>query len=189
MVDEQAGGGFCDIHGPFDPPHTSCPYCAAGKGRPEAPPPLDDELPTELSARGRGVRAVSGDYAHEDEEVTQWPTRRRVELDDDVTEVGEGDVGPLAWLVISEGPRRGHILKVTPGQSIGRKGAEIVWDDPKMSRMHARITLEDGQFYIWDFGTPNGTYVNGERIRAATPIKENDVLRMGDTHFVFKVLT
>lgn len=185
---EEQGGGFCDIHGPYDPPHTSCPYCAAGKGRPEAPPPLDDELPTELPARGRRFSPLVSYDDYDDEEITQWPTRRRAEFDEDVTEVGAPDAGPLAWLVIAEGPRRGHILKVTPGQAVGRKGADIVWDDPKISRQHARITLEEGQFYIWDFGTPNGTYVNGERIRAATPIKENDVIRMGDTQFVFKSL-
>ena len=186
---EEPGGGFCDIHGPYDPPHTSCPYCAVGKGRPEAPPPLDDELPTELPVRGGAAAAGSaGGYDSDDEEITQWPTRRRVELDEDVTEVGEPSVGPIAWLVIADGPRRGHILKVTPGNSIGRKGADTIWDDPKMSRQHARITLEGDQFYIWDFGTPNGTHVNDERIRAATPIKENDVIRLGDTRFVFKVL-
>ncbi|MCZ7546411.1 MAG: FHA domain-containing protein [Anaerolineae bacterium] len=163
------------------------------EGPPRSAASLDDELPTELPPRRGGVgrppydeAAAYDDYG--DEEITQWPTRRRAEFDDDVTEIGEADAGPLAWLVIVEGPRRGHIIKVTPGHSIGRKGADVVWDDPKISRQHARITLEDGEFYIWDFGTPNGTFINGERIRAATPIKENDVIRMGDTQFVFKAL-
>jgi hypothetical protein len=125
----------------------------------------------------------------DDEEVTQWPTRRRGDFDDDYTEIDAGPSGPLAWLIIADGPRRGHMLKIVPGQTIGRKGADIVWDDPKISRLHARITLEDGAFYVWDFGTPNGTYVNGERIRSATPIQENDTLKMGETTFVLKTLT
>ena len=183
-MEEQTGGGFCDIHGPFDPPYKTCPYCAAGKGRPQAPPPLDDELPTELPGQRHATQ--SSDY--DDEEVTQWPTRRRAAFDDDITEVEAPIAGPVAWLVIAEGVRRGHIIKIAPGQSIGRKSADIIWDDPKISRLHARITLEDGEFYIWDFGTPNGTYVNGERIRAATLIKENDVIKIGDTSFVLKVL-
>lgn len=182
-MDEPKGGGFCDIHGPYDPPHTSCPYCAAGKGRPQPPPALEDELPTEFPEQ-RGT-------AYEDDDVTQWPSRRTPDFDDDFTQIDvpEGSQEPLAWLVIGEGPRRGHIIPVTPGQSIGRKGADIVWDDPKISRMHARITLEDGKFYLWDFGTANGTFVNDERIRAATEIQENDKIKLGDTLFVFKTLS
>lgn len=186
-MEEQVGGGFCDIHGPFDPPHTTCPYCAQGRGRPEPPPALDDELPTEFPQQRRGGMD-RGAYL-DDEEVTEWPARRTPDFDDDFTEIDSPAAsGPIAWLIIAEGPRRGHIIKITPGQSIGRKGADIVWNDSKISRMHARITLEDDEFHIWDFGTSNGTYVNDERIRAATPIRENDVIKMGDTIFVFKVL-
>ncbi len=186
-MEEQAGGGFCDIHGPYDPPHSTCPYCAAGKGRPQPPPDLDDELPTEFPHAQGG--AVSGGHLDDDDEVTQWPARRTPNYDDDHTMIDTPEAtGPLAWFVIADGPRRGHIIKLTPGQSIGRKGADIVWDDQKISRMHARFTLEDGEFYIWDFGTANGTFVNGERIRAATLIRENDVIKLGDTSFVLKVL-
>ncbi len=183
-MSEQEGGGFCDLHGPFDPPHTTCPYCAEGKGPPQQPPALDDDLPTEIPLRGG-----EPDYA-EDDEITQWPSRRTPDFyDDDMTQIdAPEDAGPLAWLVIAEGTRRGHMIKIEPGQTIGRKGADVVWDDPKISRQHARITLEDDEFYIWDFGTANGTHVNGERIRAATPLKENDTIRMGNTTFVLKVL-
>jgi hypothetical protein len=189
-MEEEVGGGFCDIHGPYDPPHTSCPYCAQGSSRPEPPPALDDELPTEFPQQRRGAAAapLGGEYG-EDEEMTQWPARRTPDFDDDFTEIdAPADTGPIAWLVIAEGPRRGHVIKIQPGASIGRKGADIVWNDPKISRMHARITLEDEDFHIWDFGTANGTYVNGERIRAATLVRENDAIKMGDTTFVLKVL-
>ncbi|MBN1284099.1 MAG: FHA domain-containing protein [Anaerolineae bacterium] len=182
-MEERNGGGFCDIHGPYDPPHTSCPYCAANKGRPQPPPALEDELPTEFPA-------APGASDLDDDQVTQWPSRRTPDFDDDFTQIDApaGSQEPLAWLVIAEGPRRGHIIHVTPGQSIGRKGADVVWDDPKISRMHARITLEDGEFYLWDFGTANGTFVNGERIRAATAVRENDRIKLGDTIFVLKIL-
>ena len=63
-------------------------------------------------------------------------------------------------------------------------------DDPKVSNPHARFRLndEDDGFVLWDFGSKNGTYVNDEKIAAATALKENDVVKIGDTEMVLKVL-
>jgi len=57
-----------------------------------------------------------------------------------------------------------------------------------VSNPHAKITLEDETYVLWDFGSKNGTTVNDERIRAATELKENDVIKIGDTVMVLKVL-
>ena len=102
---------------------------------------------------------------------------------------------PLLWLVVAHPlEQRGTMLVVQPGQIIGRKG-EIHWRDPRVSRLHARFTLENDpadpsqQVYVI---TPqqdrNGTYVNGELIMASTPIYENDRIQIGDTLFVVKTL-
>ncbi len=55
---------------------------------------------------------------------------------------------------------------------VGRKAADLVLDDPKVSSTHAKIVVENGQYILIDFHSKNGTYVNGERIRAETPLKE-----------------
>ena len=42
--------------------------------------------------------------------------------------------------------------------------ADIVLDNPYVSRLHARIVQEGGQFRIRDLGSKNGTCVNGARL-------------------------
>ena len=194
----------CPNHGPYDASYGTCPYCQAEAGgrRPAPPAPLsEDDLPTDL-----GAVPARGFGSPDDEETELGARRRGRPLDEDdlePTELGVGargaddtvlddlqDVttGPLAMLWVKDGRRRGHISKVKEGAVIGRKDGDLILDDPKVSNPHAKFTIEDKGFVVWDFGSKNGTYVNGERIRAATPLKENDLVKIGDTTFVFKVL-
>jgi serine phosphatase RsbU (regulator of sigma subunit) len=64
--------------------------------------------------------------------------------------------------------------------TIGRAaGADIVVADQSMSRQHARISGKESGWVIEDLGARNGTFVNGVRIDAPTPIVPGDVLKMG----------
>jgi len=104
-----------------------------------------------------------------------------------VTELDQVETGVLGLLWVKEGRRRGKVYIVRDDTEIGR-GGDVVLDDPKVSSHHAKFRLENGQFVIWDLASRNGTFVNGERIWAATPLKENDEIKVGETVFVFKVL-
>jgi hypothetical protein len=197
----------CPKHGPYDSSYGTCPHCQAeAGGRPVAPAPLDeDDLPTELGPPGAGAppggmgeddlptelgprRGRSGGYVDlEDEELTSLGRMAH----DDVTELDFAQVktGPLAILWVKEGPYRGRIYKVQDGSTVGRSDGDVILDDPKVSNPHAKFTLnEDDQFLVWDFGSRNGTFINGDRIMAATPLSENDEIKMGDLVFAFKVL-
>ena len=66
--------------------------------------------------------------------------------------------------------------------------ADVVLDDEKVSAFHAKFTVRDNQFLLWDLGSANGTFVNDMAIVAATLLKENDEIRMGNTIFVLKML-
>lgn len=96
----------------------------------------------------------------------------------------------MAILWVKKGRRRGFIHHVKDGATVGRDDGDIVMDDPKVSNPHARFRLNDEEdgFVLWDFGSKNGTYVNDEKITAATPLNENDVVKIGDTEMVLKVL-
>ena len=51
----------------------------------------------------------------------------------------------------------------------------------EISRFHARIERQsDGALLIEDLGSSNGTFVNGQRITQATPLKAGDRLLFGD---------
>ena len=108
--------------------------------------------------------------------------------DADFTEVEFEETGLLGILWVKKGYKQGRLYKVRHGTTIGRKYGDILLDDPKVSKRHAKLTIEDGQFVLWDFGSTNGTFVNGNRIREATILKENDVIRIGATEFSFKFL-
>jgi hypothetical protein len=210
--------GFCKRHGPYDAALGKCPYCARERGLPEAPPSLDDLETDPWGGRGRPARAAyeeeeetdprggrarqelldedvtdwprrRRDRREEDEDVTVWPKRRAGrEWDEDETVVEGAPSGLLGFLIVKEGMRRGQVHRIRDGTTIGRKEAKILVRDSKVSRSHAKFTVEEGQFHIWDFGTANGTYVNGQRIREATALEENDEVKIGDTSFVLKTL-
>ena len=69
--------------------------------------------------------------------------------------------------------------------TIGRKTGNtiILGNDLKASRHHATIRWETGTYIIQDVGSSNGTYLNERRLKAAQPLSNGDVIRVGDTKF------
>ncbi len=60
---------------------------------------------------------------------------------------------------------------------------DVVLDSPVVSRHHAVVRREDGRFFLRDLNTPNGTFVNGRRVRSAW-LKPGDQVRIGPYRFV-----
>jgi hypothetical protein len=176
--------GFCEKHGPYDASLGRCPYCVQ-ESDPPPPPPPPDQVACKEEETDFGFRAR---LHAEEENFTQLPERRRGYEDVDETVAERAAEGMLGFLIVKEGMRRGQVHRVHHGTTIGRDRAKIVVRDPKVSKPHAKFTIEDDQFIIWDFGSENGTFVNGERIRGATVVNENDLIKIGDTVFVLKIL-
>lgn len=63
------------------------------------------------------------------------------------------------------------------GQSSG-----LVLDSPRVSRLHAQFSRQDGQYYFSDLGSSNGSTVQGEAAIASQPylLHPGDVIRIGD---------
>lgn len=109
---------------------------------------------------------------------------------------------PKAKLTITRGGTQGkEFILETEVVSVGRwdpdGGAfpeiDLTNDDmeAKISRKHARILCEGGQFMLEDMGSLNGTYINrGARLVPGEPqeIKHGDEVIMGKTFFKFDVL-
>lgn len=67
---------------------------------------------------------------------------------------------------------------------VGRStpGLGSLGGDSEISRVHARIYHDpSGQLLVEDLGSTNGTFVNGNRIAAATPLRPGDQVRVGQT--------
>ncbi len=63
--------------------------------------------------------------------------------------------------------------------SIGRSPENsIVIDNPAVSNHHARVFLEEGRLMLQDFGSLNGTFVNGQRVKMAQ-LKATDSIAVG----------
>ena len=63
--------------------------------------------------------------------------------------------------------------------SIGRNDDnDLVIDNIKVSRYHAKIVKQDGRWIIEDLNSSNGTYVNGKKIKSRE-VTENDTILIG----------
>lgn len=63
--------------------------------------------------------------------------------------------------------------------SIGRSPDNaIVIDNPAISHYHARVFSEQGRLMLEDFGSLNGTFVNGQRVKMVT-LKPGDAIGVG----------
>ena len=107
-----------------------------------------------------------------------------------------------AKLVIERGKSVGKIFMLSSADSqIGRWDADggifpdvdLDSDDPeaKVSRRHARITMNDGKYYLEDLGSTNGTFVNrGKRLSPGTrqQLNDGDEIIVGKTFLRFQLV-
>jgi predicted component of type VI protein secretion system len=83
--------------------------------------------------------------------------------------------------------KKGYTLRRRVVQ-IGREiGCSIVLKDPTVSRFHADVRAEGGQFVLYAMGS-SGTKVNGESAVVPRLLREGDQITMGDTTFTFSSL-
>ncbi len=99
----------------------------------------------------------------------------------------------FGWLVQTDGTpgtNLGIAFTVRAGAtSIGRDSkSAVVLRDELVSTQHAKIIVIDSQCFIRDADSTNGVFVNECRVEFGTQclLKDNDVIRVGRTLFVFK---
>lgn len=70
------------------------------------------------------------------------------------------------YLAIRGGSSHGVVIHIRKAiTTVGRHGdADIVIDDPTISRRHAEITLSDDKYFLLDLGSTNGSFVNQHNI-------------------------
>lgn len=72
--------------------------------------------------------------------------------------------------------------------TIGRSTQnDVIINDPYVGRNHLQIIQkDDGSFYVVDFGSKNGTYVNGNKVYGEFKLSFSDVVRIGNTTLPWK---
>jgi len=68
-----------------------------------------------------------------------------------------------------------------------RKFCDLRIPVASVSRKHCRLHHEDGVFKITDLGSKNGTFINGNAVKDATPINAGDVLTVGPVRLMLQI--
>lgn len=106
-----------------------------------------------------------------------------------VSGAGGGTGGaPLANFLVRTGTLKGtRLLVKTPIVNIGRADYnDLVLPDESVSTSHAKLQRREGVWVLVDLESTNGTFVDGERIKADTPIAPGTMVRFGDIQLVFE---
>jgi FHA domain len=87
----------------------------------------------------------------------------------------------LPAVVVTAGPEAGRRVELGQEVAIGRQDADLVVEDPEVSRRHAVLRRSGGSVIVEDLDSTNGTFVNGERIRGPIKVGPGDQVRVGRT--------
>jgi hypothetical protein len=83
--------------------------------------------------------------------------------------------------VVKTGPEAGRRVELGIEVVIGRQDADLVLEDPEVSRRHAVLRRSGESVVIEDLDSTNGTFVKGERIRKPITVGPGDQVRVGRT--------
>jgi hypothetical protein len=90
-----------------------------------------------------------------------------------------------AWrlAVLEPAAERGNAFDIDGEVTIGRAGGcgIALPGDTFVSQVHARVFDRDGDLYVEDLGSTNGTFLNGEQVHEPLRLKRGDRLHIGQT--------
>ncbi|QDU87808.1 Phosphoserine phosphatase RsbU [Pirellulimonas nuda] len=96
----------------------------------------------------------------------------------------------MAYLKLVAGCEPGKEFEI-PGvgqATIGRSGdCHVALDVAAVSRHHAAVVAEGGQFYVEDLGSRNGTLLDGQPVVGRTPLRDGSAISVCDQEFTFHI--
>jgi sigma-B regulation protein RsbU (phosphoserine phosphatase) len=95
--------------------------------------------------------------------------------------------GVFPTLIFVQGnEQRSLVLDHSPFTVGRRVDKDLTITDPRVSRDHASIVSENGQFFVVDEGSKHGTFVNGEKVQRKL-LDRNDRLEFGSRDAAYLV--
>lgn len=97
---------------------------------------------------------------------------------------------PVLILTAISGPHAGSVLELPRDKPavLGRMCGPLPLNDSKASAYHADLWHENGQWFVSDHQSRNGTYVNREQITGKTRIENGSLVQVGRTAFAVTIL-
>ncbi len=90
--------------------------------------------------------------------------------------------GQAQLRVVDPAEQRGRSFTLDVEVTVGRAaGCQVTLDDTYASSLHARLFTRDGQFFVEDLGSTNGTYLNRKKVSGPMVMKRGDQLQVGST--------
>src|SRR6516165_10322018 len=88
-------------------------------------------------------------------------------------------------VVLSAGTAAGKSLPINvPQFVIGRDpGCNLRPASAMISKRHCAVLVKNGQVFLRDFGSTNGTFVNDEQVKGEICLKDGDILKVGPLSF------
>jgi pSer/pThr/pTyr-binding forkhead associated (FHA) protein len=84
--------------------------------------------------------------------------------------------------VIEPPAQKGRTFPLAEELTVGRAaGCQVTLDDTYASQIHARVFTRDGQLFVEDLGSTNGTYLNRKKVQGPMVMKRGDKLQVGNT--------
>jgi predicted component of type VI protein secretion system len=93
-------------------------------------------------------------------------------------------------LVVSAGANQGKVINV-PGTQfiIGRdEGCHLRPASPAISKRHCAVFIRNGEVFVRDLGSTNGTLVNDEAVVGDRAVKDGDRLKVGPLDFTLQIV-
>jgi pSer/pThr/pTyr-binding forkhead associated (FHA) protein len=92
-------------------------------------------------------------------------------------------------LVVAQGVHSGKIIPITTGQFlIGRDPhCNLRPASPAVSKQHCGIFQREDKVVVQDYGSTNGTLINGAQIVGEQQINNDDKLKIGPLEFVIRI--
>jgi pSer/pThr/pTyr-binding forkhead associated (FHA) protein len=89
----------------------------------------------------------------------------------------------LKLKVIDPPQRRGRIFELGEEVTLGRSPgcAVALEDDTFTSSVHARVFRRQGELWLEDLGSTNGTWLNDEKVNGLARIQRGDRVKVGST--------
>ena len=89
---------------------------------------------------------------------------------------------PASFALVAFCGQEAELAALSAGRPVvvGRRApSEILLDDPAVSRQHTRFTVRDGEVFVEDLGSRNGTLIDGRRITTRQRISPGTQVQVG----------
>ena len=89
---------------------------------------------------------------------------------------------PVQLAIVEPAAQKGRGFPLAEELTVGRAaGCGVTLDDTFASQIHARVFSRDGQLFVEDLGSTNGTFLNRTKVAGPQVMHRGDRLQVGNT--------